>query len=504
MEPIAAPRPAGRGRAGLFPVLLAGLSWSALAALSVVRARGWTSDDFFITYRYAENLARGRGFVFNPGERVFGSTDPGLGLLLGALRWLTRAPVDWLASAVFGLALVAMSLLLLDDGVAKGRRLERVVGGTLVLISSLVWANNGAAAPLVLVLLLLAARIVDRYPVLAGVLAGLAVWVRPDAALGVLLLGLLVLVEHRRLPWRYGLAAAVAIAVGALLAWSYFGSPLPNTLGAKLEMAAAAGRPASHGRFWLSAAEPFRRHFGDGWRLFVALGILGQWPLFRGSGRVGRLFVLHCAALAVAYPLLGVPFYLWYILPPSIALLYGGPALINAAVRWALMALGGGRRVAMAGALAGVVLLLTVGRGLLAASWPRLVAFSPPPRLVVYRQAAEWIRDHSRPNDSIAYVEIGVLGYYSQRPIEDLMGLVSPRVRPFVLQGDLRGGFLTRPSEFVLSHPRGRMETIVQARWFPRSYEEVARFADGGRRGGDLVVYRRLAKNRIPPPRPPR
>ena len=33
-------------------------------------------DDAYITYRYARNLATGRGFVYNPGEAVMGTTAP--------------------------------------------------------------------------------------------------------------------------------------------------------------------------------------------------------------------------------------------------------------------------------------------------------------------------------------------------------------------------------------------------------------------------------------------
>ena len=33
-------------------------------------------DDPFITYRYAENLGEGLGFVYNPGERVLSTTTP--------------------------------------------------------------------------------------------------------------------------------------------------------------------------------------------------------------------------------------------------------------------------------------------------------------------------------------------------------------------------------------------------------------------------------------------
>ena len=41
------------------------------------------NDDQFTIYRYIENIASGKGFVFNEGERVLGSTTP-LFTLLGA------------------------------------------------------------------------------------------------------------------------------------------------------------------------------------------------------------------------------------------------------------------------------------------------------------------------------------------------------------------------------------------------------------------------------------
>src|SRR4051812_31136182 len=41
-------------------------------------------EDYFITFRYSRNLARGHGLVYTPGERVHGFTSP-LGTLLPAL-----------------------------------------------------------------------------------------------------------------------------------------------------------------------------------------------------------------------------------------------------------------------------------------------------------------------------------------------------------------------------------------------------------------------------------
>jgi len=45
----------------------------------------WAYDDPFITYRYAANISRGLGFVYNPGERVLSTTAPLFAILLSLL-----------------------------------------------------------------------------------------------------------------------------------------------------------------------------------------------------------------------------------------------------------------------------------------------------------------------------------------------------------------------------------------------------------------------------------
>jgi hypothetical protein len=46
------------------------------------------ADDSFITFRYAENIASGKGFVYNQGERVLGTSTPLYTLLLALLAKL--------------------------------------------------------------------------------------------------------------------------------------------------------------------------------------------------------------------------------------------------------------------------------------------------------------------------------------------------------------------------------------------------------------------------------
>ena len=86
------------------------------------------------------------------------------------------------------------------------------------------------------------------------------------------------------------------------------------------------------------------------------------------------------------------------------------------------------------------------------------------PHFEGYRLAGLWAREQTRPGDAIACVEVGTLAYFADRPVEDLLGLVTPRSIPYVAEGDLLGAFLARPTELVVDRPRihGLMGQVVE------------------------------------------
>ena len=481
------------------------IAWGLATAWLIGRYAGHSIDDLFVTFRYAHNLAAGQGLVFNPGERVFGLTDPGFAILLALLHLATGVAIPWLATAVGGLSMLAVALLLLREAEAAGRRLAGWIGGALVLGSAYLWSVHGGEAPTVLLLLSLAAAVVERRPGLAGILAGVAVWIRPDAAVGAAALGVLRWAETRRLPRRYGLALALVVGAGIAAAWLYFGSPVPVTLESKRILGMLAANESVGLRFWGKAAELWSRFGGSGALALAAIGVLGLPVLAHEPGRVGRLLAVNGFALAVAYPLLGVPFFLWYTVPTAVALLYAAPFAIAAldrlvARRWSGAATAGGRvlRAAVATAIA-VPLLVPFVRNSLTIH--RFTGWEG--RLPEYRQAALWIRDHSAPGDAITCDEIGVLGFYGERPIHDVMGLISPEVLPYLARRDFIGAFLTRPTRFVVYlRARSWHGAVVAKPWFRRAYRIVARFPlpDGSTA---VQVYRRRRGGEVPPPRPP-
>jgi len=489
-------------------------AWAALTACLAWRFRGEALDDFFITYRYAANLAGGQGFVFNPGERVFALTNPGLALLLAAGRLLTGVSVPVLASFLSGLSLLAVAALVLLEAQAADRAPEAWLGGTLLAASSFLWVLQGGEGMPMLAMLLLAARWGADRPVGAGLLAGFAVWLRPEAAVGAVLLGFLLWRERRRLSWRLLAAAAAVVALGALLAWLYFGTPVPNSLAAKRALAEGASGLS----FWPRSAELARRHAGPLWPAVVASGILGQAILLRAGGRCLRLLSCFALILAVLYPLLGVPYAPWYVLPMAVALLYGLAFLIGSLARVdlessrrrlpassshepeATKAAGSPARRGLAAlaALAAVLVLAPVACSLVPAELRRLRRFDWPPHMRAYRQAAAWLKTHAPPAAQVSYYEVGALGYFSERSVIDVVGVVSPELLPYVRRRDFAGAFLARPGAYALYHPDRGPWMPVGAPWFQRAYRPVARFGDGGK----LVLFERRAEVALPPPPP--
>ncbi len=82
-----------------------------ITAFLAAKVSGQSVDDVFITYRYAQNLVAGNGFVFNPGEWVLATTAPAWGPRLAALHGVTRVGLENLRTWHFGFCLAAGEVL---------------------------------------------------------------------------------------------------------------------------------------------------------------------------------------------------------------------------------------------------------------------------------------------------------------------------------------------------------------------------------------------------------
>lgn len=210
-------------------------------------------DDAFISYRYAYNLVRGVGLVYNPGERVQGYTNFLWTLLAAAAIKLGRDPLAatrWLGVVAYAVACGLTAWLASLAGPHPLRRASALAITCLLILQKdfASFAGTGLETSFVALLLLahglvnhLAPRQRRRHRILAAVLPLVLVLTRLDTALAVVASVLATICfdsdvhgksRIRALIDRFGL---MALGVVAYLLWTrvYYGDWLPNTYFAK-------------------------------------------------------------------------------------------------------------------------------------------------------------------------------------------------------------------------------------------------------------------------------
>jgi hypothetical protein len=226
----------------LCPWLLLLLAAAAPAVFALATDNIW--EDFFITYRCSLNLVHGDGLVYEAGRRVHAFTSP-LGVLVPAgLSWLARSDDPLLVMDLFRLcscvALAGAWALVVRR--LPGPAAVALAGGLWLLDPKLAaYATNGMETGLLVFFVILLWRaLLDGRTGLAGLALGGVMWTRPDGFVyaGALALGVWLFPgTERRMRWsewlRIAVIAGMIYTPWFIWAWSYYGSPVPNTILAK-------------------------------------------------------------------------------------------------------------------------------------------------------------------------------------------------------------------------------------------------------------------------------
>lgn len=433
----------------LFAVL-----YLCLATLLIYLAfSNWSYDDPFIIYRYAQNLATGNGFVYNPGERVLSTTTPLFTMLLaviypladkGHLLWKDLPQLANLLGA-FCLALGGWFIWDLAHTWKQPARLSTTVVGLAGLLLyptfPLVIRTLGSETPLYLALCLgTFAFYARRSYNLAAILAALAVLTRPDGALVPAILALDYLVRVRRpIPWSAICIFGLLTLPWFIFSWSYFGSPVPATLAAKQAQGAMAiSQRFAPGLLTVMMAYTQKWYF---WAeaILAALGLI--WVLWRA--RQWSLLLSWTILYFLAYTVLGVSRYYWYyapLVPGFIAAAgLGAAGVCTVAVertekKRRLKAQNDPARLTPERPLNSIawlaylplIAILAIALG----QFMHLRQIQPQTdaRIAAYQAAGEWIKENTPAAAHIATLEIGAIGYYSGRPVIDFAGLIQPEV----------------------------------------------------------------------------
>jgi hypothetical protein len=453
----------------------------ALAIALMIPLRGYVTDDTYIHLRYAQHLSRGEGLVFNAGERVYGCTSPlwvsllADGMALG-LDGLTVAKV---LGALATLASVALFMQLMR------RTLRHPPLRALATITwaghawMLRWSLSGMETPLA-VALVLAGFVAftegvqwGSRPVRTGALWSLAALCRPEVVLLLGLWGIFLIADAenragiRRLV--FGSLPPILIYGGWLVfARVYFGTFLPETLSAKAAGSQGEGFALDNLLRQLKILGSTDGAFALLLLAAMALGGRRVWPRRLTAQRM--LPWVWVVAVPTLYVTRGVPVISRYLLPlqPVLAWLAW-----RAAELWWIPeprepkpAL---RATLLAALFSGLVLIqnFAVYRTTVL---PHVTSFSAGLRTSLVPWG-RWFQLHTPRGTLIATPDIGAIGYFSDRPVLDLGGLVTPAMVPLLEQhpaeqvvADLEFASFARP-QFLVDRADSSEELLHRSRY---------------------------------------
>lgn len=379
----------------------------------------WLSDDAMISMRYAANLAKGHGLVFDPGERVEGYSNF-LWTALMALFHLLPLPQTQVSLAVLLtdilLAAATVPLIISLSSLLGGGLLAAAFGLlSFVLSRDQFWAANSGLETTLLTLVFLWALVRllreaadgrPRWP--TYLLIGLLPLIRSDAlVLAAVLAGSsLALTGDRLRVIKYSLWAGLLPLAHLLWRAYYYGALLPNTAYLKV-----LGWDNRHWAGWFYIRDFLAQH----WLSLLLAAAAAFWLKKR----------------AAAVLLIGLLLYILYII------LAGGDVFPHfrflvpvLPLIWLLGLLAVERsssRPALRLVLAGLALL----------SSPLLLpGYRPLVRELEYYRHADLhnveigrlIEHNTPPSTKVAASSAGNIFYFSRRPAVDLLGKCDPYV----------------------------------------------------------------------------
>ncbi len=403
-------------------------------------------DDAYISLRYADNWANGRGLAFNPGEKVEGYTNflmvalEATAIKIGLDPEASMSAIGWfsLALLVF-VQTLAVALLL-----TPGRWLLTIVVAIALACHPMLicWGASGMEtclfAALVMASFLIAvAGTFTGWSQAVGVLLALAGMTRPEAVALVPIAVWVTYSRHRDLGEACRVFAWFAGLYGLYfgIRWWHFGYLLPNTFYAKLDFGGKS--------IW----ERGTLYLWDFLRAAPLVSLLGLVAIARAWK--GPLWIRTWSAVVVAQALIvvyegGDHFAMFRFLLPTV------PFLGMLALIWPMEWIEDrtwARQTRLAVTLLAIGLIgfstLRLGRHEKRFEAPGVLQFarfrSEGQMTRTWSTMGSWLRQEAPEGASLATIAIGAIGFHSYLHVLDPYGLTDPEIAH--RQVDLGSGY---------------------------------------------------------------
>lgn len=405
------------------PIILLLAYFLALGILALYMASPVNVDDAYITFRYAQNISQGKGFVYNPGERIQGTSTPLYTLILALMdRIGIRAHIAGNVIYVLSVFLILLFAFLILK--SEGHPVLGFLLSGFIPLDFLLVISKGMETALYTALILGSVYFYARRRLsLSAVFMALLVVTRLD---GIMLAGLIFLhylFTERKLPIKAAFFFLALAFPWFLFSVLYFGSPLPVTLKAKI----LQGKSDAWASFFM-ALPP---HFGHAHLLaLIFLAFLSVLLHKARTGLSSRILVLPLwiVLYMTVFSASRVPNYHWYYIPPLITIY-----LLSFLALGHLSSLLSRRLSLFRRVLAGAVILIPIFLVQFNRSWPlhNRRVLSPQD---LYFDVNEWLAKNTEKSDTVGAIEIGIIGYNLDRRIIDFCGLITPECQGHLLE----------------------------------------------------------------------
>lgn len=415
----------------LLPVLLVAYFTYLAAKLQL--------DDALIYLRYVRNFHEGLGLTYNPPELFNGLTSPLFTLVMVVAAYISS---NLIAVMVVISGIFFLSAALLGGHLLASGRVESAITASVLAGVGYFYSTTGMETGLYLTLIAASFILYRNRSSWFVITLALLICTRSEGVFFAGVLGLDYLYQNRRLPdWRFLLASCIILSLPFAFNYFYYGALMPATGGAKI----AQGRSGLWGEDWLFLhIQYFANAFFSGSKvapsLLVVAALIGVFAEI--EKRTTWLIVLSLGCLLAFYVGLNIPNYHWYYAP----FFYFLFLFACRGVFWL-------SRIALARGLlaprAGLVLIVLGGAGYVAQNVVSLEASQPNQS---YIEISNWLKENTPETSSVAMVEIGTIGWHSEREIVDILGLVTPFNAEYIGDREFMRWLLHYQPDYIIRH----------------------------------------------------
>lgn len=407
---------------------------------------GFPLDDPWIHLTFAKNLVDYHSFSYFKNEMATaGSTSPIYTLLLAAGFFITSN--EMILSYVFGIAFLILSSLFFYKLSSYDFEKEGIYAllVTAVFLADK-WMNfisvSGMETTMFIFILIAAAYFYRQKQVVPfAIFVSLILWSRPDglAFIGAIAVDIFIQNHFSKTNpeiklfskndfMKIGIIAAVFFVLYVIMNYTLSGSLLPNTYNAKLTYYAPEFRSRADflkGEVWA--------YFTAGSYTVIMIGffagtILALMDLFKKKYNNNFLYIIFIFAFIFIY---------WYKLPyahrfgrymmPVIPFMI---LVSSVGLKEFFKAFGkflNNRTVAVYGTVFVLIMIIVMSFNNYLENKSEYIKEC---KYINDRQvmAAKWIKENTKEDDIIATHDVGAIGFYSQRKIVDVAGLVTPEL----------------------------------------------------------------------------